>query len=102
VLEDNAPYAFIAALAVAQRLQIEVLSIIWQSARQRVGRGKTSQIKQAFINSNKNSAFKRVAETDKRHEPEHRVFRSVVNEMIALRHPSIRNHPNIVRLQGIC
>jgi hypothetical protein len=102
VPKETAAYDFITVLAVAQKLQVEILPITWQSTRELAGRGKTSEISQSSINLQTSLAFKRVAKKDKRYEPEGQIFQSVINEITALCHPSIRNHPNIVELQGIC
>lgn len=99
---DHVPYDLITVLAVAQKLEIEILALTWQSARERVGSGGTSQISQMLVNGQTSLVFKRVADKSKLYEPEDRIFRSVINEMTALRHPSIRDHPNVAELQGLC
>ncbi|KAK7943800.1 TPR-like protein [Apiospora aurea] len=55
-----------------------------------------------LVNGRTSFVFKRVADKSKLYDPEDRIFRTVVNEMAALRHPSIRDHPNIAELQGLC
>ena len=95
-------YGFIVFLAVAQKLEIEFLPITWQSTRQLIGHGGTSQINQALINLQTRFAFKRVADRHKLDKPEHSIYQSLISEVIALRCPSLQRHPNILELQGIC
>ncbi|KAF9771362.1 hypothetical protein IL306_010989 [Fusarium sp. DS 682] len=101
-LDDKVEYDLITVLAVAQKLEIEMLALTWQSSQERVGSGRTSQISQMLVNSQTSFVFKRIADRSKLYEPEDRVFRWVINEMTALCHPSIRGHPNVAELQGLC
>jgi hypothetical protein len=87
-------------LAVAQKLHVPILPITWQSAREPVGHGGTAVINEALVNIQTNLAFKRVKDRDK--ENPSKAFQVLISEMSALAHPSIRSHPNIVELQGIC
>jgi hypothetical protein len=93
---------FITFLATAQRLQIPFLPITWQSQRPLVAKGGTSEINQALINLRTSFVFKRVAEEDKLEKSEKEMFRRLINEITILRHPTIRDHPTILELQGIC
>lgn len=96
----NAQYDFISLLAIAQKLEIDLLAITWQSTREVIGIGGTAKINQALVNLQTSFAFKRIKEEDKA-KPE-LIFREVINEMIVLSHPAIQRHPNIVELQGLC
>jgi len=98
----NAPYDLIIFLAVIQRLQIDILPITWQAARQPIGVGATGRINEALINLHTSFAFKCVSDRQKERENEEAIIRVLINEVIVLGHESIRNHPNIVELQGIC
>jgi hypothetical protein len=98
----NAPYDLITFLAVIQRLQIDILPITWQAARQPIGVGATGRINEALINLHTSFAFKCVSDRQKERESEEAIIRVLINEVIVLGHESIRNHPNIVELQGIC
>lgn len=89
-------------LAVAQRLQIPFLPITWQPKRPLVGRGGTSQIHQALVNLQTSFVFKRVGDEEKLEELEKEILRRLINEITTLRHPTIRDHPGILELQGIC
>lgn len=98
----DTPYDLITFLDVVQRLQVAILPITWQTARQPVGAGATSEIKQALINLQTSFAFKCVSDMQKREQSETKILQALISEMTVLGHPSIRGHPNIVELQGIC
>jgi hypothetical protein len=101
---SNDRYDFISFLAIAKQLKVDFLPITWQLALDCIGGGATAEIRQSLINLQTSFAFKRftsprqaetlVDETD--------IFRALVAEILVLGHPSIRRHPNIVELVGIC
>jgi Protein tyrosine and serine/threonine kinase len=106
----NAPYDLITFLAIIQKLQIDILPITWQAARQPIGIGATGRINEALINLHTSFAFKCVADKQKeavanpqnKDVTKERILQAFINEIMVLGHASIRNHPNIVELQGIC
>jgi serine/threonine protein kinase len=98
----NAQCEFITFLAVIQKFGIEILPITWQAMRQPIGIGATGRINEALINLHTSFAFKCVADRQKENNSEERIIQAIISEVIVLSHPSIRNHPNIVELQGIC
>ena len=100
--EVAAQYNFITFLAVIQKLQIEILPITWQAARRPIGVGATGRINEALINLHVSFAFKCVADRQKESEAEERIFQAFISEVTVLCHVSLRNHPNIVELQGVC
>lgn len=101
--DADASYDLITFLAVAQKLRLGLLPITWTSRLQIIGKGSgRSQINQTLINLQTSFAFKRVADKDKQNVAQDWIFRSLVNEIIALRSPSLRNHPFIVELEGFC
>jgi hypothetical protein len=95
-------YDFITFLAVAQKLEIDILPITWQSTQEMIGLGGTSQINQSLINVRTSFAFKCVGDRYKLDKPMHSIYQSIISEVIALRVPSIQRHSNILELQGIC
>jgi serine/threonine protein kinase len=95
-------YGFIAMLALAQRLHIHFLPITWQAALGPLGEGGQARINQALIHVQTSFAFKCFKKVSQIHNFECALFREVINEMIILSHPLIRNHPHVVRLEGIC
>jgi hypothetical protein len=95
----NLRYDFLTFLAIAQNLEIDYLPIAWQESSRPIGSGGTSRISQAWISLQTSFAFKLVADSQK---CDSRIFQVLISEIIVLRHPSIRTHPNIVELQGVC
>jgi serine/threonine protein kinase len=89
---------FISFLAIAQRLKIDFLPITWQPALDRVGEGRTAEICQSLINLQTSFAFKRF----KWSLDESSNFRALISEISVLGNSLTRNHPNIIRLEGIC
>jgi serine/threonine protein kinase len=53
----------------------------------------------ALINAQTSFAFKSFRTSPQTNKSE---FQELINEMILLSHPLIREHPHIVRLEGIC
>lgn len=90
-------YGFITVLALAQRLGIPFLPMIWQASRGDLGRGGQSRVSQAFANLDTSFAFKRSVSID-----EDSPFQAIVSEMIMLKQYEIDNHPYILTLEGIC
>lgn len=104
-LEPMAPamlYNFISLLAVAQHRQISFLPITWQPALDRVGLGGTSEIRQSFIKLQTSFAFKRIKHSERTRLGDSIIFQTLLSEVTVLSHPSIKDHPNIVKLLGIC
>jgi hypothetical protein len=100
-------YDLITFLAVVQKMELDILPITWQSARDMIGRGGTSDINEALINLQTSFAFKCLSNDQKQSVSKNEISRSIifqtlVNEIIILGHPGLREHPNMVALQGIC
>ncbi|KAH7350308.1 hypothetical protein BKA66DRAFT_291061 [Pyrenochaeta sp. MPI-SDFR-AT-0127] len=98
----NAPCDLITFLAIIQKFQIDILPITWQAARHPIGIGATGKINEALVNLHTSFAFKCVSDRQKERESAEAIIQVLINEVIVLGHESIRNHPNIVELQGIC
>ena len=98
------PYDFLTFLGIAQSLNIEFLPISWDTRQANIGKGGTAEMSQSPINLEAAFAFKRLASVDSaRSEAESTaIFEALVAEISVLGHKSIRNHPNINRLEGIC
>ena len=91
-------------LGVAQIFGIDFLPVAWQPALDRIGEGATAEIRENFMDLQTSFAFKRpiFRFTYNLDEFESRVLPSIIAEICALGIPSIRNHPNIMHLEGIC
>ena len=86
-------------LAVAQGLQIAYLPIVSQKALDLVGVGATANIRQLLVNIEASLAIKTLNwASDKTIDN----LRQLISEIKILGSRSFRNHPNIIRLEGIC
>jgi len=93
---------FISFLAIAQKLEIDLLSVTWQPALESIGEGATAEIRQSLISLQTSFAFKRIRPSTSSQEAKRRAFQALVTEISILGLPEIRRHPNIVRIEGIC
>lgn len=89
-------------LAVLQKIRVDILPITWQVGRQPIGLGGTSRINETLLNLQTSFAFKCVSENQKKKFETARIFQSLTTEITILGEPFIRQHPNIVELEGIC
>ena len=110
-------------LAVAQKYNVEFVPIVWQEGLGLLGEGGTANVNQLMLHTHlalddsteydslKNTesketsfAFKRTSE----YRPEGGVaegpslYKVLIMEVVILRQQVIRDHPNIVDLEGIC
>ena len=91
-------------LGVAQRGNIDFLPITWQPALDCIGQGATAEIREASANLQFSFAFKRPV-FDQRlgyENFERRLLPCLIAEISTLGLKSIRKHPNIVKLEGVC
>jgi serine/threonine protein kinase len=96
-------YNFLSFLAIAQRLKIDFLPITWQPELDNVGAGGTAKIRQSLINLQTSFAFKHfISQPAQTEANEAKVFKALMAEISVLGHPTIRRHPNIIELAGIC
>ncbi|KAI1096930.1 hypothetical protein F5B19DRAFT_435203 [Rostrohypoxylon terebratum] len=87
---------FLDILGHAQRLGVPILPITWNPMLDKLGEGLTSEVNQVLVSIQSSFAFKRTV------GPIDRSYRALQSEMTVLSHPHIRNHPNILQLQGLC
>ena len=88
--EISPDFYFYIFLAVAQDMQVDFLPITHQSALAELGRGATGSVRQTFVNPQYSLAFKPCQN-----------IATTISEMVAYAYQPIRNHPNIVRLEGV-
>jgi hypothetical protein len=88
----------IAFLSAAQRCNVDFLNITWQPSLSTLGVGSSATISQSTFSADIPLAFKRF------HDDGHSEmdFLPLISEVLILSQPTIRNHPNIVNLEGIC
>lgn len=91
------PLDLIAFLAAAQWRGIDLLPITWQPALDTAGRGATAEIQQSIINLSLTLAFKRFL-----FSPDSGTYRAIITELCILGHPAVKEHPNIIKLLGVC
>lgn len=99
------PCDFISFLGTARSLGIDFLPITWQPALERVGQGATAEVREALIALQTSFAFKRFQPRTQGTNiqiPKSGIFQALMNELLVLGCPTVRNHPNIIRLEGIC
>jgi hypothetical protein len=78
---------------------IPLLPLKWQPARSSLGMGGTARVNQAVLHSQMSYAFKRVRTSG---APINADVGKWVNELFILSNPPIREHPNVIRLEGCC
>jgi hypothetical protein len=98
----NGEYGFLPFLAAVQMLEIDFLPIIWDAARQGLGSGATSTVDEWLVDLKTSFAFKRVHSSSKRARREVEIYRTLINEISVLGHPSVRENLYIAQLLGIC
>lgn len=91
---DNAD--FLSILALAQRLRIDFLPIVWHPEIETIGAGATAEIRQALISVQMGLAFKRIK------RDREQTYSALFSEISILGFPAILEHENIVALEGIC
>ena len=90
----------IAFLSVVQKCDVDYLPITWQPALNTLGVGGSGTISQSTFITERPLAFKRFHDRD--FENPDGGFLPIMSEVLILSQPPIRNHPNIVDLEGIC
>ena len=97
-------HEFLRCLGVAQYFKVDLLPIIWQPASKLLGLGATAQLHQAPVNLHTDFAFKRFVGSQRcfSAEEKKKYFRALVQEITILSIPTIRSHPNIINLMGLC
>lgn len=91
---------FLTFLGIAQHLNIDMIPITWLPAMDVIGRGATAEIRENIATLQIRLAFKRL-NLERLSEGE-RSIKPLIAEMSILGQPSIREHPNILTLEGVC
>jgi hypothetical protein len=89
-------------LAVAQWRQIDFFPITWQQTLSSIGIGGTARVKQSLVNLDVSLAFKQLHLDEATASGRTAALQASINEVSVLGHSIIREHPNIIRLEGIC
>ena len=101
---SNTHHGFLRCLGVAQHFKVDLLPITWQPASDLLGFGATARLHQAPVNLHTDFAFKRFKGSQRLFsaEDKKKSFRALVHEISILSLPTIRSHPNIINLMGLC
>jgi hypothetical protein len=100
--EEDMLIDMITFVAMAQHLQVDLLSLVWQTARGPIGWGGTSEVQEALVDVHTSFAFKRVSEERKSSKKKSDILKDLIREVSVLSDPSIRQHPKILEIQGVC
>lgn len=99
-------FDFLSFLGIAQKLRVRFLPLIWQPALdgqdELAGVGGTAEIRQSSIRFEESFAFKLIKPVERAKWGEQKILQMLVSEIIVLAHPRIKDHPNVLSLQGIC
>lgn len=96
------PCSIITFLASLQEWKVDVLPITWQAAESTLGSGATSRVDEASQTVHRSFACKRLSVEHKALSTRAVSLRMMLNEIAILNHPSVRKHPNIIELEGVC
>jgi Protein tyrosine and serine/threonine kinase len=91
---------FLLLLGLAQYFGIDFVPLTWNSMLEGARRGGTAEIRQMVIDLRNAFAFKRLAAD--RPDLRSRDLMAFTAEVAVLCHPTVREHPNLVTLEGIC
>jgi len=100
-VELSLRHDFISFLGVTQMLDIDFLPVTWQPNLDNIGEGGTADIRQSLINLRTAFAYKRIKWSRQTRWNKSKNFEALISEVLVLGNPLVRNHPNIIRLEGI-
>ena len=97
--QPGSHYDLLSLLSIADQLNIDLFPITWMAALGHLGKGAQGQVQQALIDVSTNFAFKRSRRSPGQSDMDR--YRAIISEMMILRTPGIKDHPNIVDLVGL-
>ena len=83
---------FLAFISIAQKHNVDFIPTRWQPGFGLLGEGGYGRVNQSLVNLQFSFAFKRIRHSSEPNE----TFTEAITE------PVIRDHPNIIKLEGIC
>jgi hypothetical protein len=104
---DKYHHNFVSFVSLAHQLDIDFMDVTWQPALHLLGVGGSSQVHVSnLVTKQLAFAFKSTVPRHGRSQlslmgADRQRFRSLVCEVLILRNPEVRNHPNITSLLGI-
>jgi serine/threonine protein kinase len=81
-------------LTVLQHFDVDILPITWQPSLDSLGRGRFTMINQSLVNVQMSLAFKRCRSST--------MYKDLIAEIAILSDPTVRQHPNLSPLVGVC
>ncbi|KAF2852781.1 kinase-like protein [Plenodomus tracheiphilus IPT5] len=91
------PVDVISYLTVASAWHVDIIPYTWLPSLGDIGQGQSGTIQQSIANLQTSFAFKTFDDLGVRE-----AFNEATSEIQVLGNPSIREHPNIIELEGIC
>ena len=88
-------------LSLAQSHELEIMPITWEPGREVLGRGASGHVNQSLIDIRTSLAFKTHNSAGQNELAIQELLRAWMLEIAILRHPQIRQHPNVIELEGI-
>ena len=92
-------YDLLSAIFAADQLNIDLFPITWMVALDPLGRGAQGLVQQALVDIQTNFAFKRSRRSGGTNDQNR--YCAIISEMVILRTPRVRDHPNIINLEGL-
>ncbi|OCK76319.1 TPR-like protein [Lepidopterella palustris CBS 459.81] len=97
-IQPNSHHDFLTFLGVTQQCQFDFFPITWHPALENIGEGTTAEIREALIDVQMSYAFKRFFMSG---QDEEKLFLHLISEVSILGLDNIRDHPNIIKLEGV-
>ena len=98
---ENESGDLISFLAVAHCHGLDIAAITWDLTLGGLGKGGTAKIDQSNLSLRWSLAFKRPLTASQPRELSEE-YRVLMSEILVLCNAAMRNHPNIVTLEGVC
>lgn len=103
------PLDFISTIAVTQSLSVDLLPLTWEPNAAGLGLGATANVQQLPLDAERSFAFKtlkdaNVIERKRKGDQQQSIksaYRVLINELLILANPKVREHSNTVELIGI-
>lgn len=103
------PPDFISIITATQSLSVDLLPLTWEPDAAGLGLGATANVRQRPLDAHNTFAFKvlkdaEIIERQREYNQQRSIdsaYRVILNELIVLAHPKVREHPNMVELIGI-
>ncbi|KAL8689078.1 MAG: hypothetical protein Q9218_005167 [Villophora microphyllina] len=96
------PYDITTFIATAIERSVDFVPISFLPGLKPLGQGGTAQIQQSIINLEASFALKQINFPNAENPDEADIIRAAIVELIVLTHPGLSDHPNVLKLEGVC